>query len=327
MEDKESNDALLSVKNLVLHFTTSRGMVRAVDGVSFSVRHGETLALVGESGSGKSSTALAIIRLLPRNVAAYRGSIIFEKTELMNLDDEEFRKRVRVGGISMVFQGAMNSFNPVLRVGFQVAEPLVVNMGMPREEAYKKAEDALELVGLERSMAQRYPFELSGGMKQRALIAMALITNPKLLILDEPTSALDVMTQANVMNLLKKLKKELGLTYIFITHDLALASELADRVAVMYGGLLAELGPSDELYPQPRHPYTELLINSVPFLRQDKEPTFIKGSPPDPVEPPTGCRFHPRCPYFIKGKCDVSTPPMFKVDGEHWAACWLLEEK
>jgi oligopeptide/dipeptide ABC transporter, ATP-binding protein, C-terminal domain len=156
---------------------------------------------------------------------------------------------------------------------------------------------------------------------------MALVTNPKLVILDEPTSALDVMTQANIMNLLKRLKRELGLTYIFITHDLALASELADRVAVMYGGRIAELGPADEVYPRPRHPYTKLLIESVPFLRYDKPPTFIPGTPPDLIDPPSGCRFHPRCPYFMKGKCDVAEPPMFRADGDHWASCWLLEER
>jgi peptide/nickel transport system ATP-binding protein len=317
---------LLVVRDLFLHFSTRRGIVRAVDGVSFSVRKGETLAIVGESGSGKSSTALGIIRILPRNVARYTGSVVFDGMELMRMGEEEFRTKVRVGGISMVFQGAMNSLNPVLRVGFQVAESLVVNLRVPKEEALQRAEEALELVGLNRSVAQRYPHELSGGMKQRALIAMALITNPKLVILDEPTSALDVMTQANIMNLLKRLKRELGLTYIFITHDLALASELADRVAVMYGGRIAELGPADEVYPRPKHPYTKLLIESVPFLRYDRPPTFIPGSPPDLIDPPSGCRFHPRCPYFMKGKCEVQEPPMFKADGDHWASCWLLEE-
>ncbi|MEN3048599.1 MAG: ABC transporter ATP-binding protein [Candidatus Caldarchaeales archaeon] len=312
---------------MVLKYSTRAGEVKAVDGVSFSVGRGETLALVGESGSGKSSTALAIIRILPRNVAEYRGSILFDGTELMGMSEEEFRRRVRVGGISMVFQGAMNSLNPVLRVGFQVAESLIVNMGVPKEEALRRAEEALELVGLERSVVSRYPHELSGGMKQRALIAMALITRPKLIILDEPTSALDVMTQANIMNLLKRLKAELGLTYIFITHDLALASELADRVGVMYGGKIVELGPADEVYTDPKHPYSKLLLESVPMLRADRPPTFIPGTPPDLINPPPGCRFHPRCPFFIKGKCDVVDPREFRIDSDHFVACWLMEER
>ncbi|MCS6787688.1 MAG: ABC transporter ATP-binding protein [Aigarchaeota archaeon] len=323
----EAGEPLLKVTDLVLKYSTRAGEVKAVDGVSFSVGLGETLALVGESGSGKSSTALAIIRILPRNVAEYRGSILFDGMELMRMNDEEFRRRVRVGGISMVFQGAMNSLNPVLRVGFQVAESLIVNMGVPKEEALKRAEEALELVGLERSVVNRYPHELSGGMKQRALIAMALITRPKLIILDEPTSALDVMTQANIMNLLKRLKVELGLTYIFITHDLALASELADRVGVMYGGKIVELGPADKVYTEPKHPYSKLLLESVPMLRADRPPTFIPGTPPDLINPPSGCRFHPRCPFFMKGKCDVEVPREFRVNSDHLVACWLMEER
>ncbi|MCS7094597.1 MAG: ABC transporter ATP-binding protein [Thaumarchaeota archaeon] len=325
--DSEAVEPLLKVTDLVLKYSTRAGPVRAVDGISFTVRPGETLALVGESGSGKSSTALAIIRILPRNVAEFSGSVVFNGTELMKLDDEEFRRKVRVGGISMVFQGAMNSLNPVLKVGFQVAESLIVNVGLSKQEAMKKAEEAVELVGLDRTVVQRYPHELSGGMKQRVLIAMALITRPKLVILDEPTSALDVMTQANIMNLLKRLKAEMSLTYVFITHDLALASELADRVGVMYGGKIVELGPSDTVYSNPRHPYTKLLLESVPMLRADRPPTFIPGTPPDLINPPPGCRFHPRCPYFMKGKCDAKVPKEFRTDSDHLAACWLLEER
>jgi peptide/nickel transport system ATP-binding protein len=302
-----------------------RGLVRAVDLVSFEVGNLETLAIVGESGSGKSSTAHAIIRILPRNVAVLNGSIVFDGVEINKLGEEEFRRRVRVGGISMVFQGAMNSLNPVMRVGDQVAEPLVVNKGMLKPEALKKAVEALRFVGLDESVSRRYPHELSGGMKQRVMIAMSLVLKPRLIILDEPTSALDVITQANIMNLLKRLKTEMGFTYIFITHDLGLASELADKVAVMYAGKIVEHGPIDEVYTEPKHPYTRLLIESVPTLRLDREPVFIPGAPPDLIDPPKGCRFHPRCPYTIKGKCDVEEPPMFKHGGQA-AACWLLEE-
>ncbi len=316
---------LLRVNNLRLYYSTMRGLVRAVDLVSFEVGNLETLAIVGESGSGKSSTAHAIIRILPRNVAVLNGSIVFDGVEINKLGEEEFRRRVRVGGISMVFQGAMNSLNPVMRVGDQVAEPLVVNKGMPKPEALKKAVEALRFVGLDESVSRRYPHELSGGMKQRVMIAMSLVLKPRLIILDEPTSALDVITQANIMNLLKRLKTEMGFTYIFITHDLGLASELADKVAVMYAGKIVEHGPIDAVYTEPKHPYTRLLIESVPTLRLNREPVFIPGAPPDLIDPPKGCRFHPRCPYAIKGKCDVEEPPMFK-DGGQAAACWLLEE-
>jgi peptide/nickel transport system ATP-binding protein len=316
---------LLRVNNLRLYYSTMRGLVRAVDLVSFEVGNLETLAIVGESGSGKSSTAHAIIRILPRNVAVLNGSIVFDGVEINKLWEEEFRRRVRVGGISMVFQGAMNSLNPVMRVGDQVAEPLVVNKGMPKPEALKKAVEALRFVGLDESVSRRYPHELSGGMKQRVMIAMSLVLKPRLIILDEPTSALDVITQANIMNLLKRLKTEMGFTYIFITHDLGLASELADKVAVMYAGKIVEHGPIDAVYMEPKHPYTRLLIESVPTLRLNREPVFIPGAPPDLIDPPKGCRFHPRCPYAIKGKCDVEEPPMFK-DGGQTAACWLLEE-
>jgi peptide/nickel transport system ATP-binding protein len=316
---------LLRVNNLRLYYSTMRGLVRAVDLVSFEVGNLETLAIVGESGSGKSSTAHAIIRILPRNVAVLNGSIVFDGVEINKLGEEEFRRRVRVGGISMVFQGAMNSLNPVMRVGDQVAEPLVVNKGMPKPEALKKAVEALRFVGLDESVSRRYPHELSGGMKQRVMIAMSLVLKPRLIILDEPTSALDVITQANIMNLLKRLKTEMGFTYIFITHDLGLASELADKVAVMYAGKIVEHGPIDEVYTEPKHPYTRLLLESVPTLRLNREPVFIPGAPPDLIDPPKGCRFHPRCPYAIKGKCDVEEPPMFK-DGGEAVACWLLEE-
>ncbi|MEM4354105.1 MAG: ABC transporter ATP-binding protein [Candidatus Caldarchaeum sp.] len=318
---------MLKVENLVLYYSTLRGVVKAVDYVSFEIKRGETLAIVGESGSGKSSTAIAIVRILPRNVGAYKGSVIFNGTDIMKLGEEEFRKKVRVGGISMVFQGAMNSLNPVMRVEDQIAEPLVINMGYSRQEAVSEALNALKLVGLDAAVGRRYPHELSGGMKQRVLIAMSLATKPKLIILDEPTSALDVITQANIMNLLKKLRNEMGFTYIFITHDLGLASELADSVAVMYAGKIVEIGPAESVYLQPKHPYTKLLMDSVPTLREDRPPSFIPGAPPDLINLPSGCSFHPRCPYVIRGKCDVDDPPMIKAGHGSYAACWLLEKE
>ncbi|MEM4290958.1 MAG: ABC transporter ATP-binding protein [Candidatus Caldarchaeum sp.] len=318
---------VLRVEDLVLYYSTLRGVVKAVDRVSFGVKKGETLAVVGESGSGKSSTASAIVRTLPRNVAAYKGSVFFNGVDIMKLEEEEFRKSVRVGGISMVFQGAMNSLNPVMRVENQVAEPLIINMNYSKQEAFSESIKALKLVGLDPEVGKRYPHELSGGMKQRVLIAMSIVTRPRLIILDEPTSALDVITQANIMNLLKKLRLEQNFTYIFITHDLGLASELADRVAVMYAGKVVEIGPAESVYLSSKHPYTKLLLESVPTLREDKPPTFIPGAPPDLVNPPTGCSFHPRCPLAIRGKCDVEPPPVYKANENHYSMCWLLEER
>lgn len=296
--------------------------MRAVDGVSFKLERGETLAIVGESGCGKSSTAIAIIRLLPLNVHTYEGSITFEGQELMSLKEEEFRKNIRWRKISMVFQGAMNSLNPVVKVGEQVAEPLIVHDGMDKREALERAKEALKLVNLPEYVLNRYPHELSGGMKQRAVIAMALIMRPPIVILDEPTSSLDVITQANIMNLLKNLKWELKLSYIFITHDLPLASELADKVAVMYAGRIVELGTAEQIFNSPLHPYTQKLISSVPTLKTEKQLSYIPGSPPDLVQPPAGCRFSPRCD--LREKCPVSPcndVELKEVERGHYVAC------
>jgi len=313
---------LLSVKNLVLHYRTRKGLVLAVDNVSFDVERGQTLALVGESGCGKTSTASALLRMLPRNVGKYEGQVELDGTELMGLDDEKFRSDVRWRRISIVFQGAMNALSPMIPVGQQVAEPLMVHLEATREEALAKAEEAVKNVGLPGYIMKQYAHELSGGMKQRVVIAMALVMKPSIVILDEPTSALDVMTQANIMNLLKTLKRDESLSYIFITHDLGLSSELADAVAIMYAGRIVEIGPAENVLPNPQHPYTQKLLGSAPKLRSDEKPDSIPGAPPDLIEPPSGCRFHPRCPYAFD-KCRVEDPPYF---GERdRAACWLLE--
>lgn len=316
---------VLDVRDLHLYYATRKGTVKAVDKVSFSLSKGETLALVGESGCGKSSLAKAIIRLLPRNIEEHTGEVLLEKQNIMELNDKRFRQEVRWKKISMVFQGAMNSLNPVLKVGYQVAEPLLIHANMDKKEALNRAMEALRIVGIHESFVERYPFELSGGMRQRTVIAMALVTNPKILILDEPTSALDVITQANIMNLLKQLKNKMELSYIFITHDIALSSELADRVAVMYAGEIAEIADAEEFYSKPAHPYAQKLMASVPTLRTDKKLEFIPGAPPSLIGPPPGCRFHPRCPYAFD-KCTKERPTSLDLGPSHYIRCWLYEQ-
>ena len=312
--------AILEVNDLQLYYRTSRGPVKAVDKVSFNLEKGQTLAVVGESGCGKTSMASAVLRILPRNVHRYTGHVFLDGKDVMAYSEEEFRKNVRWKGISMVFQGAMNALSPTMKIGKQVYEPLQVHLDVGKEEALDRAQDSLAHVGLPETILDGYAHELSGGMKQRVVIAMALILRPQVVILDEPTSALDVMTQANIINLLKQLRKEEGLSYIFITHDLALASELADHVAIMYAGKVAEIGTAEEIYRDAQHPYTQLLLGSVPLLRATRTPETIPGTPPDLVNPPQGCRFRPRCPYAFE-KC-MEEPPLDW--GKRLAACWLL---
>ena len=316
-------DPLMRVEDLVLYYKGARGIVKAVDGVDFSFSRGRCLALVGESGCGKSSTAYSLMRLLPRNLASFSGSVRIDGVETMTMSDDEFRKKIRWRTISIVPQGAMNSLNPTMRVGVQVAEPLLREQQTDRTKALQIAEDALRQVGVPIGLTNTYAHELSGGMKQRVVISMALVTEPKIVILDEPTSALDVMTQANILNLLKKLKRERTLSYIFITHDLALASELADHVAVMYAGKIVELGPAEAIHDSSKHPYTQKLLAAVPSLKRDKKLDFIPGTAPDLVDPPPGCRFHPRCPSAMP-QCSKEVPEMRQVGDEHYVSCWLF---
>ncbi|MBI2184377.1 MAG: ABC transporter ATP-binding protein [Thaumarchaeota archaeon] len=315
----------LQVKDMRLYYSTLRGVVRAVDYVSFDIGEGEALGIVGESGSGKTSLGLSLMRLLPRNVHTFEGSISLNGTELKTLPEEEFRRNVRWRKIAMVFQGAMNALNPVLRVEDQIAEPLLNTTSTSREEARKRVEDLLKMVGLSKEVARRYPHELSGGMKQRVLIAMALILDPQILIMDEPTSALDVSIQAQIMNLMKRLKSKLNLSILFITHDIALASDICDRLGVVYAGELAEIGPSETILTAPKHPYTQLLLASIPKLTGSEMPKFIPGQTPDLANPPSGCRFHPRCPYVFQ-PCSQQNPSLIILNQQHSARCWLLEK-
>jgi peptide/nickel transport system ATP-binding protein len=316
MVDKE----LLRVENLKLYFRTTAGVVQAVDGVDFNLTYNRAVVIVGESGCGKTSLARAILRLLPRNVDTYSGHIYLDGTDIMTYDDEEFRQNVRWIKMSLVPQAAMNALNPVMRVGDQVAEPAMIHLGVKADEAMNMARKMFQNVGVAADFLVRYPFELSGGMRQRAALAMALVTSPLLIVLDEPTSALDLLTQANIMNVLKRIKHEFETSYILITHDVATSSELADEVAVMYAGQIVEVGDTPRFFPAPLHPYSKKLMASVPRLRGDKEPEFIIGQPPTLISPPTGCRFAARCPSRFE-KC-VEDPPTFTVDGRK-VKCWL----
>jgi oligopeptide/dipeptide ABC transporter ATP-binding protein len=316
---------LLDIRDLYLHYADRRGAVRAVDGVSFALAGGgEALGIVGESGSGKSSLAAAIMRMLPENVARFEGEIYLSRQEIAHLPETHLRREIRWRKIALVPQGAMNGFNPVVRVGEQIIEPALVYGDMDRRAARQKAERLLARVGLPPEIYNRYPHELSGGMKQRAMIAAALILSPALVILDEPTSALDVSVQAQIMNLLKELKQELGLSIIFITHDIALASDLCDRLAVVYAGEIVELGAAEQMLTAPAHPYSQKLLASIPRLHDTQMPEFIPGSPPDLRQPPAGCRFHLRCP-FVFDRCQEEWPLAFYPQPGQMARCWLLE--
>lgn len=316
------NNKLLRVEDLKLYFNTTMGQVQAVDKVNFELDYNEAIVIVGESGCGKTSFARGILRLLPQNVGTYSGKIYLDNTDIMQLSDEEFRQDVRWVQMSMVPQAAMNALNPVLKIGEQVAEPLIVHHTMRKEEAWEKAREMIEHVGVPGDFLHRYAFELSGGMRQRVALAMALVTTPLLVFLDEPTSALDVLTQANIFNVLKRLKKELNVSFILITHDVATSSEIADRVAVMYAGQIVEVGHASTFFSEPLHPYSEMLMNSVPRLRVEKQPTFITGRPPSLLGPPEGCRFADRCPKRFD-KCSQE-PPVLEAKG-HQVKCWLYE--
>ncbi len=317
------NETVLRVKDLHLYFQTRGGPVQAVDGVDFELRKNEATVIIGESGCGKSSLAKAILRLLPRNAGRYDGEIWLHDQNIMALSTESYRKEIRWRRISMVPQAAMNALNPVMKIGDQVAEPAMVHMNLDQQEAMKSAVRMLEHVGVPVDFLHRYAFELSGGMRQRAALAMSLVTLPDVVILDEPTSALDVLTQASIMNLLKRMKHELETSFILITHDIATSSELADNVAVMYAGQIVEVCDARRFFAKPLHPYSHALMASVPRLRETIEPEFITGQPPSLLNPPTGCRFKDRCPQRFE-KCDQE-PPMFVREVDRQVKCWLYE--
>ena len=315
---------LLEIKDLKTYFTTSKGVAKAVDGVSFDLEQGECLGLVGESGCGKTTTALSICHMLPKEGHIAGGEIYLNGVNYAGMTEKEINRH-RWKDVSIIFQGAMNAFNPVKKVGWQIAEACMLHDGLKKDEAWKKAGDLFELVGIPRERVTQYPHEFSGGMKQRAMIAMALACDPKLIIGDEPTTALDVMIQAQILELLENLRRELNMGMILITHDLSILGETCDRIAVMYAGKIMEIGTVRDIFEDPMHPYTKKLISCFPDVRGERViPDGIPGYPPSLIDPPMGCRFCPRC-EFATDRCSMEEPSFDKVGDRHFVSCHLRE--
>ena len=316
---------LLKVENLKMYFQVLRGYVRAVDDVSFNVDKGEAIGLAGESGCGKTSTALAILRLLPSNAQVMGGKIIFNEENLLEIKNEKFRKEIRWSKLAVIFQGAMNALHPTKRIGDQIVEPLLIHERVSKKDALDRSRKLLDLVGIGAERVDRYPHELSGGMKQRTMIAMALACNPDLIIADEPTTALDVIVQAQVLKVMKELKEKLNLSMILISHDLSMIAETCDKVAIMYAGKITEYTDVTSLFKDPLHPYTKKLIGAFPsILGERKKIVSIPGFPPDLLDPPPGCRFHPRCPYAMD-ICKKKEPRTVESRGKgHYVACHMF---
>jgi len=316
------NDTLLSVKNLKTHFSVGNSVVKAVDGISFDLEPGKTFAIVGESGSGKSITALSIMGLLPNNLESVdRGKILFNNQDLLTLDEKEMRK-IRGNSVSMIFQEPMTSLNPVYDLSFQISEAIMLHQNKNKQEARKIAIDMLDLVGIPEPQKRidAFPHELSGGMRQRAMIAMALSCNPKILIADEPTTALDVTIQAQIIELMRDLQKKLGMAIIFITHDLGVVAEISDKVMVMYLGNTMEIANTNKIFSNPKHPYTKSLIEIAPQISEHKrEIKVLKGEIPSPMNPPSGCVFRTRCPHASPdGKEAKIEMGLIEVEPGHW---------
>jgi len=315
---------VLQLDHVTTNYRTVRGWVRAAENVSFEIGQGEALGVVGESGCGKTTVALSILKILPRGGRIRKGKILFEGRDLVPLRDGEMRK-IRWSGISIVFQGAMNAMNPVFKVGDQIIEAIRLHEhDVSRADARARAEALFEMVGVESSRLDNYPHEFSGGMRQRALIAMALACNPRLLIADEPGTALDVIVQAQVLRLLRDLKDKLGLSMMMISHDLSIVAEVCEKIAVMYAGHVVEYGQVDAIFKEPLHPYTQGLLSAFPSIKGEKKKMVsIPGQPPDLLSPPPGCPFNPRCPY-VMDVCKTEFPELKKVgSGEHYVACYL----
>ena len=326
--ENSKNRPLLEVRDLSIHFFTEEGVIQAVENVNFEIYPGEILGLVGESGCGKSVTGLSLLRLIPippgRIVS---GDILFDGRSLLPLEEKEM-ERVRGNDISMIFQEPMTSLNPVFTIGDQIMEAILLHQGSDKTEARRRAIEMLDRVKMPspEKRIDSYPHQLSGGMRQRVMIAMALSCQPKLLIADEPTTALDVTIQAQVLQLLKEIQREMGMSVMLITHDLGVVSEIADRVAVMYAGRIFEYGPIEAIFGKMRNPYTRGLMTSIPQLTEKKDRlNAIPGQVPDPMDLPMGCKFHPRC-YLMIEECKKEEPPLFQVNGDHFSRCIRWKE-
>ncbi len=325
---REDMTNILEVKDLKTYFFTDKGTVKAVDGVSYTLKEGQTLGIVGESGCGKSVNAMSILNLIEKPGKIVEGSIKFNGEELVGISQKRMRE-YRGNDISMIFQEPMTSLNPVFRIGQQISESLILHQNMTKDQARNKSIDLLNLVGIPRpeKVVDDYPHQLSGGMRQRVMIAMALACDPKVLIADEPTTALDVTIQAQILSLMNDLQKETNTSIMLITHDLGVVAQVADHVLVMYSGKVVESAPAKELFTNPKHPYTQGLLDSIPSLDDEKKRlNSIEGVVPNPFELPEGCYFAPRCKYAMD-RCRVEQPPQYIINEEHTAACFLYDEK
>jgi len=327
-----NNEKILDIKNLHVSFKTYAGIVQAVRGVDFHLNKGETLAVVGESGCGKTVTAKAIMGLLPKEQAIISGDgakVDFCGENLLEFSEEKMSK-IRGKKISMIFQDPMTSLNPTMKIGNQIAESIIIHENKSKQEAKEEALKMLKLVNIPNAeeRIEQYPFEFSGGMRQRAMIAIALACNPEILIADEPTTALDVTIQAQIMDLIGRLQKEMNTGVILVTHDLGVVASVADRIQVMYAGVIVERGTTDEIFYNPKHPYTWALLKSVPKLSDHKQEALysLTGTPPDLINPPKGCPFAARCEYAMK-ICNVRPPEVTKIGDTHEFSCWLHHEK
>lgn len=316
-------NVLLGIKDLVMYYNTLRGDVKAVDNITFDLGKGETLGLVGESGCGKTSAMLAVLALLPFNARILNGAIYFDGENLLDIPKSRIRKEIRWNRISTIFQGAMNALHPMMTAGKQIVEAILLHERVSKRDALVRAGDLLELVGIERAKIDRYPHELSGGMKQRVVIAMSIACNPELVIADEPTTALDVIIAAQVLELLKELQRKLNVSMILISHDLSAVAEVCDKIVIMYAGKIVETGTVMQVFKNPMHPYSEKLLAAFPsILGAKKKLVSIGGSPPDLLSPPQGCRFHPRCSY-AKEICRKKEPVLSDLGHDKLVSCHL----
>ena len=321
-----TNMPLLDIRNLRMYYKTHKGLVKAVDDVSLTLEPGEAIGLAGESGCGKSSLAYSIMQLLPPAANIIGGNVFFKGDDLIRKTAREMRD-IRWKNVAIVFQGAMNALNPVFKIGEQIAEAILMHENVTEEEALDRCAKLFEMVGLDPSRIHNYPHEFSGGMRQRAMIAMALACNPDLVIADEPTTALDVTIQAQILKLMQKLQKDLGLSLILITHDLSVIAETCDKTAIMYAGKIVELADVVSIFKDPIHPYATGLVGAIPSMvrAEKKSLSSIPGSPPDLIEPPSGCHFHPRCPY-AQDICSREDPSFDEIEPDRFVACHFASQ-